>query len=260
MFAKERQGKIMEILNGKQSVSTAELMKEFNVSIETVRRDLLEMEKQGRLVRVHGGAIKSGEMKKFSDLSHRIEENISEKEELCNIGAMTVREGDIIYIDSGSTAIHFSRIIKNVISRLTVVTHSLDVFELLHDKEGFEVIVCGGYFYSAEKAFYGKMVTDTINNLHVNKAYIFPSAISLNGGIGDFCHELLRVQQAVIKQSHEVYFLADSEKFEKQAFLKLCDMSADYTYITDSGLNATYYEMYNENNIKVLKSKNEVKK
>lgn len=258
MFAKERQSKITEILNAKQSVTTAQLLKEFDVSVETVRRDLLEMEKEGKLVRVHGGAIKVGEMKKFSDLSHRLEENINEKEELCRIAAKTIQDGDIIYIDSGSTAVHFSQIIKKTFAKLTIVTHSIDVFEILSEKDGFEVILCGGFFNKSEKAFYGKLVVDTIKNLNVKKAYIFPSAISLNKGVGDFCQELLVVQQAIMEQSEMIYFLADSEKFEKQGFLKLCDMTTGYTFITDSGLNDSCRELYNENNIKILTGEDKV--
>ncbi len=71
--------------------------------------------------------------------------------------------------------------------------------------------------------------------MYVNKAYIFSSAISLNGGVSD-----------------EVYFLADSDKFEKQAFLKLCDMTVEYTFATDSGLDDSYKTLYRENGIKIL--------
>lgn len=258
MFAKERQSQIIGILKNQESVTTAQLTQIFNVSVETVRRDLLELERAGELVRVHGGAIRSGEMKRFSDLTHRIQENTTKKDELCMIATMLVKEEDIIYIDSGSTAIHFARKIKEKFSKLTVITHSVDVFNLLSDKEGFEMILCGGCFQKSEKAFYGKMVLDTIENLHMQKAFIFPSAISMHSGISDFCQELLQVQQAAIGHSDSVFFLADSEKFEKHALIKMSDMSDKYIYVTDSGLNKSYKELYKENNLKVLTTKEEV--
>ena len=94
MFAKERYAKIINLLGEKGTISTTELVQLFDVSIETVRRDLLELEKKGALQRVHGGAISVSEMKSYADLSYRMEEHKSGKQQLCETAALLVQENN----------------------------------------------------------------------------------------------------------------------------------------------------------------------
>ena len=112
MLAKERQSEMIKMITAKGAVMTTELVHIFDVSIETIRRDLLELEKQGILQRVHGGAIKIGEMTPIVDLPRRKELDKSNKIELGETAAMLVDEGDIICIDSGSTSIYFAQALK----------------------------------------------------------------------------------------------------------------------------------------------------
>ena len=142
MFANERHQKILSLLKRNGAVTTAELIEVFGVSIETVRRDLLQLERSGQLQRVHGGAIVPGNMRPYPDLPQRLEANQSSKEALCATATLLVEEDDIICIDSGSTAYFFAKALVGKFSRLTVVTHSMDVFEILSQKEGFRIILC----------------------------------------------------------------------------------------------------------------------
>lgn len=252
MFARERQSEIIKMITGKGAVTTTELVSIFDVSVETIRRDLLELEKQGILQRVHGGAVKMGDMTPILDLPRRKELDKDSKIELCETAAMLVEEGDIICIDCGSTAIYFADALKRRLSKLTVVTHSLDVFHILTEKEGFQVILCAGYFMKEEKAFYGHFVQEMLKNIHVQKAFLFPSAISLQGGVGDYSDDLQQVQRQMMQCSDKVYFLANSEKFEKHAFLKLCDMSDAHIYVSDKKLNESYKKLYQEAGLNII--------
>ena len=145
MFAKERQDKIYLMIQKKGAVTTSNLVECFGVSIETIRRDLLSMEQKGQLVRVHGGAVRKNDMNPFLDLQQRNKEYSEQKRELSLKAAEFVCDGDIIGIDAGSTVISFTEVLKEKFSKLTVVTHSLDVFEILRDHENFSVILCGGH-------------------------------------------------------------------------------------------------------------------
>lgn len=258
MFAKERHDKILKLLSADGAVTTAGLTAAFNVSCETVRRDLLELEERGALQRVHGGAIQVSEMKVFEDLTHRKADNKESKAELCKTAVRLVNEGDIIAVDTGSTAVYFAQAIKARLSSLTVITHSVDVFEILAAHEGFEVILCGGSYDKKEKAFYGQLAGDTLKRLYVNKAFIFPSAISLKSGICDFHKDLMQMQLLMLESCDKAYFLADSDKFEKNALLKLCDLSERYTYVTDSKLNLSLKQIYSERGFNVISSEKEV--
>lgn len=251
MFADERQNKIYEIICKEGAVTTAALMDRFSVSVETVRRDLLSMDERGLLTRVHGGAVAVSTMKPFHELKERSTENFEYKNELAEKAVNFISEGDIIGIDSGSTALSFAQAIKGKFSKLTVITHSMDVFEALGNYRDFCVILCGGHYMRGENAFYGQLTLDMLDKLHVGKAFLFPSAVSIKFGISDYQKELYQVQKKLLSISDDIYILADSSKFEKSGLLRMDDMKAEYTYITDSALNPELVNLYRENGINI---------
>lgn len=252
MFAHERQKLIQSMINKNGSVNTTELVKKFNVSVETIRRDLLSMEKENLLYRVHGGAVKIGEMKPFSELSERMRENNPLKIELCRTAIKHIEEGDVIGIDSGSTAFLFADALKERFSSLTVVTHSLDVFEKLCKHKDFEVILCGGHFRKKENSFYGMLTNSIWKQLHVQKMFLFPAAISFQYGLCEHNSDTVLMQQQMIKSADKVFILADSSKFECKELIKVDEMRTGYTYITDSNLPAALKAMYLENGLNVV--------
>lgn len=251
MLAKERQDLICGMVKKDGAVTTGALVERFGVSLETVRRDLLELEKAGKLSRVHGGAVAAGDMQPPMELGQRNLAHSPQKQALSGAAAEFVCEGDIIAVDSGSTAIHFAQALKERFRKLTVVTHSRDVFDLLCDHEGFTVILCGGHYLRQERAFYGPLALETLGKLRVQKGFLFPSAVSLEAGICDYQQELLPVQKALLGASEQVFVLADSSKFEKKALLRLADMDRDYTYVTDGGLAEEIRRLYGENGIRI---------
>ena len=252
MFAKERQYQIVELLRANGAVTVSDLVERFDVSIETVRRDLLQLEKQGSLQRVHGGAVLLGEMMSISKLPQRIEENKDGKAELCETAASFVAEGDILYIDNGATAVYFAQTLKQRFSKLTVVTNSQDVFNILGDKDGFDIILTGGNFMKEERAFYGFLTQETIKKLYVDKAFVIPSAISLQGGVCDFSHELAPIQHQIMEQCGKLYFLADSRKFERHGLLKLSELDQNCYIITDTGISDDLCKLYAEKGVHLI--------
>lgn len=252
MFAQERQNKICEMLQKSGAVTTSGLVNHFGVSIETIRKDLLFMEQKGQLSRVHGGAVIKSDMKPFPDLRQRNKEYSAQKEALALKATEFISDGDIIGIDAGSTAISLAEAVKERFSKLTVVTHSHDVFEILCNHKEFSVILCGGHYMQSENVFYGALTLAAFSNLHMQKAFIFPSAISLSSGIFDYQNDLYQIQKQMMMSAEEIYILADSSKFEKKALLKIDDVKMDYHYITDAFLPEELKRLYEENNIKIF--------
>lgn len=252
MFASERHNAIYQYLETHGSVSTKELEQMFQVSLETIRRDLMTMEAGGMLQRVHGGAMRAGGLRPFRDLKTRLQSNNESKRELCRNAMDLICDGDILAVDSGSTAVVFAEMLRDTFHSLTVITHSLDVFNILRQKEDFRLILCGGHYFAKENAFYGPLCMEAINRLQVQKAFVFPSAISLHHGLCDNWEELLPQQQAYLRQSDSVFVLADSSKFECRQLLKIDDMSEAYTYVTDSGLSEALRETYQKNHLRVI--------
>ncbi|MBE7010603.1 MAG: DeoR/GlpR transcriptional regulator [Ruminococcaceae bacterium] len=253
MFAKERHEQIVSMLRKKRTVTTPELVQHFQVSIETIRRDLLTLEQKGLLQRVHGGAMMPGEMRVYTEYTQRMEENKKGKIELAHTAVSLVHEGEILCIDgSSATALYFAKVLRDAFNHLTIVTNGLDVFNELSHKDSFELFLCGGYFSHPEMAFHGHQTIETLRNLHVQKSFVCPSAISLHEGVCDFSHTMQSVQMQIMACGEEVIFLADSDKFEKRAMLKLCDMSPQHVYVTDSGIDAGILQLYKENDMQVI--------
>ena len=249
MLAKERHDKIYRMIKSNGAVTTSDLVAVFGVSIETIRRDLLCMEQEGLLLRVHGGAVEKGGMKPYLNLDERNKSFSTQKRNLALTATKFISDGDVIGIDAGSTAILFSEALKDKFSNLTVITYSLDVFNIL--KENFNVILCGGYFMIGENYLYGPHTVDMLSKLHIQKAFICPSAISLEHGIFDYQKDAYMIQKQMFKSSDEIFILADSSKFEKKALLKLDDMKTEYNYITDCDLSPDLAKLYNQNNINI---------
>lgn len=254
MFANERKLIILELLNSKHSLTVSELMETFNVSIETVRRDLEYLEKQQLLKRVHGGAISVQKMNRFNDVEIRFTENMDQKEELCQAAMQYINEGDTIAIDSGTTAAAFARHLKINFQSLTVITYSSEVFAILSDKPNIKVIITGGQYLPKEKIFCGFLSSEALNKFHFSKSFIVPSALSLKHGAQDFIHEVYENQLSLIRNSNEVYLLADSSKFEKTGNLRLCSLLPEYTIITDHLLPDSVFDLYRKNNLNLIRS------
>ncbi|MBP3361167.1 MAG: DeoR/GlpR transcriptional regulator [Clostridia bacterium] len=249
MLAAERYKLIRKKLEENGAVSNEELIKAFQMSDETVRRDLIKMEKSGFCTRVHGGAVRNGEFVQSSIISYRSGKNEQLKIELAKKAVKFVREGDIISIDSGSTTAAFSEELKENFSNLTIVTYSLSVFEIL--KKRFKVILCGGLYDDNENAFYGSVAISEMLSLHTQKAFLAPSAISIKAGIRDYQGDLILVQKAMYDNSDKVFFLADSSKFERNALYKIADIKREHVFISDNSLSSDIKKIYSDNGIKI---------
>lgn len=252
MLAKERQDKIYEILKADGAVETTKLAKLFSVSIETVRKDFIAMEKNGLLTKTHGGAIINGEFKPRYEFIERCEQFSTEKRNLSIKACEFISEGDIIAIDEGSTAIAFAEVLKERFSNLTVITYCIDVFNTLCNHKDFELILCGGNYLKKERFFYGNQTLENLSNLNFNKSFIFPSAVSLESGICGYNVYAQMLQKRLIEASTQTFILADSSKFEKKALLKLSDFEEKFIFITDGSLSEELKKVYKGNNIRIF--------
>ena len=259
MLANERKERILEILRTKGAATTVSISRMLNVSVETVRKDLLVLEHSGELLRVHGGAVLPSKSRVYENLDKRQLEHADEKRELAETAAAFVSEGDVISIDSGSTAVAFAEALVKHFSKLTVITHSADVFEIISRQSDFELILCGGNYLKSENAFYGVFASRALSDLHAQKAFVFPSAISLKRGITDYQPQLIEMQKLLFTNASKVFVLADSSKFEKSALYKLSDTLEKYVYISDSSMSAELKCLYRNSDIRIVTNTDEVK-
>lgn len=259
MLADTRKHKICKLLKEQSAVTTADLAKRFGVSIETIRKDLLHLERENELVRVHGGAVLKAAARPYWELAKRLDDKRSEKAEVSRLAAKFIQNGDIIAIDTGSTAIEFIEVLMEQFDTLTIVTHSMDVFQKARDFKNFHILLCGGYFLSHENSFYGSFAAEMLDKLHVSKVFVFPCAVSLSNGICDGQQQLTEMQKKLLTVGDQVFILADSSKYEKSALIKVADMNPSYIYLADSNLPDEVKKVYQNNNITIITEEDEIK-
>ena len=251
MLAVERRTKIHQMVEKDGSVESSELIRLFGVTGETLRKDLMKLESDGLLRRTHGGAISIKKSVPMKKLESRMDDSRSQKQALSRIACNYINEGDIIMLDSGSTAYEFSKRIAGRFDNLTVITASNDVFVNLSGIAGINMIMLGGVFNRDENTFYGDLTLSALERLHAGKGFIFPSAVSIENGITDYNYDLALVQKAIFRSADRIFVLADSNKFEKNAMLKISDIETGMTFVTDPELDDDIFELYKKHKITV---------
>ena len=260
MFADERYEYILKALRETGSVLCAELANKFDVSGETIRRDLAFLEGQRLLKRVYGGAVKISQSQGFDELDKRTEINIDKKKSLSRAAAKFVNEDDVIAIDSGSTANEFAKVLARDFERLTVVTYSLDIFELLREKEGFELIIAGGKYIRGERVFNGVTTSESLMCRHVSKSFVVPSSVSLDFGVTITLPEFYTLEKTLFEICDSKVILADSTKFDSASKLRLCSIDDINLLVTDDELPEDIYKNYLNAGVNIVKANKQEEK
>lgn len=254
MLANDRYNKILEMLARDGSVKTSKLVALLGISLETARRDLDFLEKQGSLQKVHGGAILKNQADTTLTYSLRETKNTEEKKEIAVLALNYINEGETIALNSSTTNIEIARLIKDRYSSLTVVTNSLRIAEELADIKGINLILAGGVYNKNEFAFLGEITERFLDNFSVDKSFISVGGISLKRGITDFIMDEVLVERKMTEIAEQVIILADSSKIDSNSLIKICDLEDINFIITDSKLQEQVKEKYTGNGIEIVNS------
>lgn len=238
-------------------IQTAEVAKALGVTHETVRKDILALEKRNLLTRTHGGAVgaEQGKMVELKNLKMRLEDFPELKKEAAESAVEFIGEGDVIALDAGTTAIYIAELIAKRFNELTVVTQCLSTFSRLNGVKNIRLILTGGEYFAEENALTGHLAVDTLSKIHVMKSFVFPAAISVDGGLNSMHREFVETQQALIKMADEVFVVGDSSKFEKYAMYKVWEAEPTFTYITDSRIQEETVLRYKNEGFKLVGGK-----
>jgi DeoR family fructose operon transcriptional repressor len=255
MKFEERKRFIVEKLKTSQQVEVIDIIDAFQVSAITARRDLIQLEKEGLLVRTHGGAIKSqlqlqGKKKLFS-YDEKAVLNKERKEYIASLAIDLIQEGDVIFIDSGSTLHYLTPHIKNF-RHLTVITNSLPVASDLLGHSNIRINLVGGEIDHERKAVYGLVAEQTLEHYHANKAFIGADGVSLQRGLTTYDEKEAGISRKIAASSEEVYLLCDSSKIERNSFVKFAPLSILKALITDNELPTDVKKAYSEKNISII--------
>ncbi|UUX35125.1 DeoR/GlpR family DNA-binding transcription regulator [Fundicoccus culcitae] len=228
MLPFERQNKIIEQLeNG--IVFITDLAKSLDVSEITIRRDLKALESEGKLVLLHGGAAKKIDTSRETAISQRQGLYPTEKEKIGKIAANVVEDGDVIFIDSGTTNVTMIKHLAN--KDISIVTNGFKTIEeaLKYD---IPITSIGGELKKETMAFVGAITSRVLNMYTFDKCFLGANGIDKEFGFSNADPNESLIKEQVIKRTQKAYILADHSKFNARSVFKFSDLD-NATVITD---------------------------
>ncbi|MGO4729623.1 DeoR/GlpR family DNA-binding transcription regulator [Paenibacillus sp. 2KB_22] len=254
MLVAERYEKIVEWVDTQGSMRVTELSERCGVTEETIRRDLDKLEQSGRLRRSHGGAVSvkyKEELQSEIPYPERAVAHAEEKRRIASEAVKMVESGDRIALDASTTAWYMAAGLPNI--PLTVLTNSIKVAAELSNKEQIRVIATGGQLASKSLSFVGPLAERSLDAYHVDKVFLSCKGVHLTKGISESNELQALVKQKMIQIADEVILLADSSKFNIQAFTRVAEMSSVAKVITDQGVDEEQVNALIEQNITCIR-------
>lgn len=253
MFTEERLKKIKEILLEHHHIEVNTLCSLLPVSIATIRRDLDKLERDGFLIKRHGGAVINKEyIENVAFKGGDPDLYLTEKSVLGLIAAELIENGDVIFLGAGNTCWQIS---KNIIEKknLTVVTNSFNVVAELKAHSNIKLVFLGGDVEDEDQKSFttGRLALDTLKGIYIQKSFITVNGISLEYGYSINNHLLTDMYSVLLEYSNETIVVADISKFDKRAFRHLCDFDAVHKVVTNRTVDDAYKEYCKNHNIKL---------
>ncbi|MFC5466793.1 DeoR/GlpR family DNA-binding transcription regulator [Lederbergia graminis] len=245
MLVAERHMKIEQLVNEKESIRVSELSRIFQVTEETIRRDLEKLESEGKLQRSHGGAVSIKQKTSFEvPYFEREIRNMEEKKAVAEEAVKRIAVNDRIILDASSTAWYMAKRIPDI--PLTVLTNSMKVAMELSTREKITLLSCGGILLSESLSFVGPIALSTLERYRVHKAFISCTGIEQVRGLSDANEMQSIVKKKMIEIADEVYLLADYSKFGVQSFSQIASINSIDYIITDSKTDSMNINTYRE--------------
>ncbi|MGW7053846.1 DeoR/GlpR family DNA-binding transcription regulator [Streptomyces sp. NPDC054887] len=237
MYAPERQQEILRLAREGGRVDVLSLAETFQVTAETVRRDLKSLDRAGLLRRVHGGAIPAGRLDFEPDLAERESTAADEKDRIALAALAELPEDGSVILDAGST---IARLTANVPLEcgLTVVTHALPVAARLADHPGIDLHLVGGRVRHRTRAAVDAWALRAYAEIRADVAFLATNGFSPTSGLTTPDLAEAAVKRAAVRAARRVVLLADSAKYGQEHFARFGDLTDIDLLITDTGLSA----------------------
>lgn len=252
MMQDERFIRIVDFLKENHTGTLAELAKLNDVSLDTVRRDLEQLEKSRMLRRVRGGAVYHNADITTQGVGVRSITQKREKREIAELLSGYIMDGQAILLNSGTTCMEVAELLVDRFYRLTVMTNSLPVIRILSRNKNFSIIIPGGVVDTQEEAICGEQCEKDIRKYNLDLAILGVHALSLEKGITDFRIHQESIIRAMLESSKQKIVVADHTKFEKVSYVNICRLSEIDRIITDSGLPDDIRRSYEEQGIEIV--------
>ncbi|MCM3585347.1 DeoR/GlpR family DNA-binding transcription regulator [Mesobacillus maritimus] len=250
MLKEKRIKQIEDYVVQHKSVSLDELVEVFNVSKNTIRRDVQELVESGNLKKVYGGvAVK--EPSKLESFQERKVRNQPGKTAIGRQAVEYVEEGDVIFIDSGTTTIEMFNFIKDK-QNITIVTNNIEFIVHSLPYENLNIITIGGILERKTNSLGRPQNLDVIKTYNINKAFMATTGISLSNGVTNASPLETDIKQAIVQRSQQVYLLADHQKFGRYGLMTYCNLEEIDYLITDKTPEEEFQIFAKNNNVELV--------
>jgi DeoR/GlpR family transcriptional regulator of sugar metabolism len=247
----ERQKQILSLLSKQGRLSVEEIVRQFDISHATARRDLELLASLGKVQRVHGGVVAVEQAPPELPILERQDEQAEEKARIGRAAAGLVGEGETVFLGSGTTVLEVDRNLRHR-RNLTVITNSLAVLNVLAGAEGITIVSLGGMLRSSELSFIGHITEHALADIRVNKVIMGTRGLSLEHGLtNDYLQETL-TDRAILKIGAQVLIVADHTKVNRVSTVLLAPLDSMNIFVTDSKADKKFMQALKKQGIQVL--------
>ena len=249
MKKRERQQKIIDEVSINRKISSSVLSEKLNVSEDTIRRDIKELDKKGLLTKVHGGAISI--IQKLYHYNEDVVYNRESKVRIAQKAISLIEDGMVIIMSGGTTNLMLAKLFpKNL--KAIVYTYSLPIAMQLIEHPLIETIFIGGKIYRSSMVTIGIDVIQYLSKIRANVCFMGVSALSVEQGITDEGYEVSIIKKAMIKSSDHIVYLATSNKLDQKLNFDVCSLNEIDTVVTDLDIEDPRLKPYISAGVNVL--------
>lgn len=215
------------------SIRVTELARQLRVTEETIRRDLDRLDRLGKVVRIHGGAIPVQNDHRELPFDVRRAANLKEKQAIAAAAAEFVAEGDVIALDASSTAVELARVLPDV--PLTVVTNSLAIVSLLLDRKRILIVSTGGVMDTPSLSYVSTLAERALERFNIGKLFFSSKGVDLHRGLSVAEDDHARLKRRMMELAEKKYLLVDHTKLGVRSVVFFADVRDVDCIVTDAG-------------------------
>lgn len=229
MYKSERQSAILRILREKQYATVEQLSKDLFTSISSIRRDLIEMERENLVIRSYGSVELVKSNSRAVSFSARAQHRTEEKRRIAQKAAALVKDKDIVFLDQSSTALYLAQELV-MDKKITIITNNLDILGSIYSQNNITIYSSSGLVSRGRGCLIGDDAMATFNRIHADFAFFSAKALSPDGILYDTNLPEVLVREAMIMNAQKKVLLCDSEKYDTFAGYRQCALE-DIDYL-----------------------------
>ncbi len=245
-----RRNQILQMLRKEGRITVAQLSKVLGATEVTIRNDLTELEQEGLLLRVQGGAILTQGQKTAAPGSAQIQ-RLAQKQAIAKGIADRIRDGDILFINSGTTTACVAEALR-VRKNLKIVTNSIAVATALGDIATLRVTLLGGDINAQYGFTYGSTAQEQLSQYQANWAILSVDGVSAAGGITTYHAEEAILDRMMMGGAERTLIAADSTKLGRTGFSRICDCAPGLTLVTDTCQSKETAQQLEDSGVQIL--------